>query len=222
MNTQLEQIQHLRYLTGQTNLQEVDAVRLLNLGLDHYTYLALTSDGNWQFDGSEQADAPRATATLASGQVKLQLPTDLLAIAQVTIINTDGNKNVIRPYDQNKRLYPTPRDTDEGTPSAYDLEGQTMYFNAYANEVYTVEVKYSRKPVRLEVDAPTQTLGIPSIHMEYPVLFAATRVGISVSDSAYPVLRESLEKMEKEVRRYFDKRDEDTPKRLKAFNRVIT
>lgn len=222
MNTQSEQISHLKYLTGQTNLQEVDAVRMLNLGLDHYTYLAITSDGNWQFDGSEQSDVPRATTTLSTGEVNLQLPTDLLAIAQVTIINSDGNKNVIRPYDQNKRLYPTPKSTDTGTPSAYDLEGRTIYFNAYANEDYTVEVKYSRKPVRLEVGNSTQVLGIPSIHMEYPTLFAATRVGMGLSDTTLVAYRDSLEKMEKEIRRYFDKRDEDTPKRLRAFNRVIT
>lgn len=222
MNTQSEQIKHLKYLTGQTNLSESDAIRLLNLGLDHYTYLSIASDGNWQFDGSEHANVPRATTTLATGEVKLQLPTDLLAIAQVTIINSDGNKNVIRPYDQQKRLYPTPKDTDTGTPSAYDLEGQVIYFNAYANEDYTVEVKYSRSPVKLLEGEPDQVLGIPSLHAEYPVLFAATRVGISKSDSAYSAIRDSYMKMEKEVKRFFDKRDEDTPKRLRAFNRVIT
>lgn len=222
INTQSELITHLKYLTGQDNLNDADARRLLNFALDDYTYIAITSDGNWQWDDSSNTDIPRATATLAANQVKLELPVTFLAIQQVTITDSTGNINVIEPYDQAKRQQAVPRTQDTGQPNRYDYMGGYMYFDAYADQDYTVTVHYSRPAIHLEADNDSQVVGIPTIHTEYLVFHAAHRLGIRNADNSLVQFRNEMVEMERKIRDFYGKRDEDTPKRIRAINKVIT
>jgi hypothetical protein len=221
INTQRDLVAHLKFLTGQDALSNADAARLLNFGLDSYTQLAITSDGNWQTDGLGQSDVSRATATLATGETKLQLKADFITVSQVTIDDGDDT-STLTPYDQEKRRHPVPRTDDTGVPSMYDLYGQHIYFNTYADDDYDVTIHYSRPFVHLEAGNDNQEVGIPIIHTEYPVFFAAYRLMVRNNDPSATQVRNELIDMERKVKDYFARRDEDSPRRLKVRNKVIT
>lgn len=218
MNTQSELIEHLRFMGGDnaTSLPTSDAVRLLNFALDRYSYLAITTDGRWQFDDTENTDLPRASITLSAGDIAVPLNATHLTIRFAELTDASGNKTRLKTFDRRGVDTVTPRTTDTGQPYAYDYEAGVLYFDQYVDDTYTLTIHFSRAATHLTTDNTTQVVGIPTIHTEYLVLYAAYRNSFRTNDEHRPQLREEVEQMEQDVRDFYGRRDEDTPAQLKA------
>jgi len=216
MATVSSTIEHIKDLTGQTNLSNAKGVRLINYALDKYTYLALTTDGKAQIDDSGNDDVNRAIATLQAGTNKVQMGADFIMWSFVEIEDSAGNKWRLTPYDQRFEEKTTPSPANTGRPKQYDSYGGLFYFDVYADQDYTIRAHYSRAFNHVSVDNLTATIGIPSIHAEYPALFAAGRVGMGNSDSAFSAIRAEQTLMEREIVDFYRVRDEDMPQILQA------
>lgn len=220
INTQSELVSHLRFLAGESSnsLTTEEAVRLLNFGLDRYSYIALTSDGRWQFDDTENTDVPRASATLSSGEISMPLNSTHLGIRFIEVTDSDGNKYRLSPFDRTLEDGPTPKTTDTGQPSKYDYEAGVLYFDRYSDASYTVTIHFNRSASHLTTANTTQVVGIPTIHTEYIVLFALHRLGFRTGNENRTQLRQELVELERSIQDDLSNRNEDTAERLSVVN----
>lgn len=222
MNTQSELIAHLKFLSGQDNLSETNAVRLLNIAGDEYTELMLTSDGTWQASDTSQDGLSRATATIAINKVKVSLNAEHLVIRQVSLIDSDGNESVLKEFDQAKENRVAPKSTETGKPTEYDYEEGHLRFNTYTDGEYTIKILYSKALKALEVGNSTQVVGIPSIHTEFLVLHAMYKLGFRTGDTAIAAVRNELELWKRRITKHYSRRNEDTQTQVKSRLNVIT
>lgn len=222
ITTQAELITHLKFLSGQSNLEEADSVRLLNVASDDYVVLQITSDGTWQGGDTSNDGLSRATTTLSTGAVKLSLNAEHLVIREVTLTTSGGVESVLEPFDQSQEQRVDPLSTSQSRPTQYDYEEGHLRFNAYADEDYTVRIHYSRPNKELVVGGDDAVVGIPSIHTEYLVLHAMHRLGFRTSDEARAQVRQELAVWERKIKDYYGRRDEDSKNIIKGRNKVIT
>lgn len=216
INTQTELVSHLRFLAGanSTSLPTADAVTLLNFGIDRYSYLAITSDGRWQFDDTSNADVPRASVTLKSGRIAVPLKAAHLTIRFAEITDSEGNKTRLKTFDRRALNYSTPKTTDTGQPTGYNYEAGVLYFDVYADGDYTITIHFSRAANHLTAADTTQVLGIPSIHTNFIVLYALYQLGLKTGNEHRSTIRNDIQIAEKDIEDFFGRRDEDTNPRL--------
>lgn len=217
INTQSQLIDHLRFLSGtRTNsLTDADARRLLNFAIDHYSHIAMTSDGKWQVDDSQNTDQPIATTTLSATKNQLELQPAFLSIHWVEIEDGSGNKHRVRPHDRRFAEQTTPQSSKTGRPQFYDYNGGILTFDRYADTSYTVRVFFTRAFSHLTSDGgDSQTVGVPTIHTEYLVMYAMHRLGLKTADENRAQVRQELEQMERDIRVFYGRRDEDTENRI--------
>lgn len=216
-NTVQTLIDYVKDLSGQDNASDAKIIRALNFGVDHYTYLAVTSSGKWKFDSSLNTDLPRITTSVDSSTSKVSLPTDLIAIDKVEVTE-NGKYQVVQPIDrrdnQDESL-DTVYDTN-ALPVRYDYDSAHLYLYPISDTSRTLRVSYSRAHPRFSVDNLTVSVGTIPIHEEYVALYAADRIMLGMSDTARSAVRQELMVKEAEVRDLFSKRDQDTQRRLKA------
>ena len=216
-NTVQTLIDYVKDLSGQTNASDAKIVRALNFGVDHYTYLAVTSSGKWKFDSSLNTDLPRITATITSSDNKVSLPTDLIAIDKVEV--TEGDKyQVVQPIDRRdnqSEALETVYDAN-GLPRFYDYDSAHLYLYPTSDTSRTLRVSYSRAHPRFDASDLTVSVGTVPVHEEYVALYAADRIMIGTNDPSRTNVRQELQVKEMEIRDLFSKRDQDTQRRLKA------
>jgi hypothetical protein len=216
-------VEHLKFISGQDSLHINDATRLLNFAIDDYSHIALTSSGKWKFDDFTNTDNPVATATLNAEEEHIPLETEFLMLNQVQIL-IDGKYQVLTPID--------PRDNKEnvlgtvyetsGKPIYYDYDAHNLYLYPKSDTTRTVKVLFSRAANYFDVTDTTAEIGIPRIHHEYLALKAAQKLGFRINDSTKTDIERELSRWEGvdgqggKIRDFYSKRDQDTPRRLKA------
>jgi hypothetical protein len=216
-NNVTDTIAQIKFLTGQTNLSNADAVRLINYASDKYTYLAISADGKAQVDDSgNDDDINRATTTLSSGTYKVRLGGDFLTWQYVEIEDSNGTRHRLKPYDQRFQEEVTPSSANTGRPKRYDYYGGVFYFDTYADQDYTIRAHYSRAFNHVSTDDLTATIGIPSHHAEYPALHASSRLTLANNDPSHSRLRDEVTLMERDITDFYRTRDEDMPQVLQA------
>ncbi len=222
-------IDDVKYLAGVDTLTNARAIKFINYGLDRYSSIALTSSGRWKFDATTHVDEdddrtfPIATATLQAGEESIPLETTFLTINQVQILN-DGKWQVLSPVDTRDQKYEVLRTTYDasGTPYKYDYDAHSLFIYPSSDTSRTIRVLYSRAVPH--VTAIADYLGIIDIHEEYIVDYVCDKVSLRTVDSSKVSFQEKIMKWEGAdgvsggvLRDWFSKRDQDTPKRLKAL-----
>lgn len=227
MSTYQTALDQLKFLTGQDNLSDADGTRLLDFAIDSYSDIAMKGDGRWKFDAHTTTTHPIATANLVASQNDYELDTNFLQIDRVECLVED-TWTVLTPIDRRddratplSELY-----EDDGTPEAYDYDGNSIFLYPAPDTAVTAGLKvFYTRPVSY-ITALSDTIGIPRIHTEYLALKGASRLSLKTNDQNRAQLVMEVEKMEEQIRQYFARRDEGTPKRLKpkqegAFNRTF-
>lgn len=245
MSTYQTPLDQLKFITGQDNLTDTDGLRLLNYALDAYSSIVMECDGRWKWDDSRNTDHPKGYAALVAGQSDYQLDITFLQIDQVhvkidgrwkVLTQADSRENRDEPLDQQ---YAT-----SGDPQFYDFDGESIFLypapdftdtgDLTDTDNLSLRVLYTRPATA--ITALSDTLGIPTIHAEYLALHAARQLAFRVADSARSDIRDELVKWEGQeingqrsggkIRSFFEKRDEDRPRRMKpkseaAFTRTF-
>jgi hypothetical protein len=82
---------------------------------------------DWEWDDRNLTTAPRAVATLVANQADYSLPTDMLRLQQVTVLDASGNELEVEPVSLDEYLEITSSATvTTGTPKFYALRGEQL------------------------------------------------------------------------------------------------
>lgn len=214
-NTVQTLIDYIKDITGLTNVSDAKVIRALNFGVDHYSYLRITSSNTWRWDSRNQTDLPTVTATLTTAG-KLSLENEVIAIERVEIL-LNGKYQRLDPTDLKDNS--TPLSTyygDASTPKIYDYDTRHLYFYPVPDTSYTVRVIYSRAHPRFTTTNLTQSVGVEPIHEEYIALYAADKLMIGSNDPIRAQIRQDLVEKEAEIKDLAAKQDRDTTVRLKG------
>jgi hypothetical protein len=223
-------IYDLKFITGQDSLSDADAIRLFNYAKDRYSGIAIEASGRWKFHDTTHEDAdgdntyPIATATLNANEESIPLESDFLMINQVQIYE-DGKYRVVHPIDtrDSKDNVLGATYATNGTPEYYDYDAHSLFIYPRSNTARTIKVLYSKAGKHFTTSELNAYSGIPSVHDEYLVVYAGHKLGFKLSDTARVDFRNELAKWEGAdglsggiIRNFYSKRDQDTPRRLKA------
>lgn len=204
-------------LTGQSSLSQAKFIRAINFGVDDYTRQRLLASPRFTPDSGLYGNISRVTTTLGVDEAKISLPTELITIRQVEILNGDTYQ-VVEPTDiQDHSDYPL--DTKypgTGLPVMYDIESNHMYFYPKSDEARTVRMTYQRAHPRFTVADLTGNTGVLSIDEEYLVLYASDYVMIGSSDTARVAVAQKLADKRKDIRTMFGNLDQDRAKKVRV------
>ncbi len=217
--------EHVKFITGQSNLKFKDFVRMTNFAMDDYSSIVLSIDGRWKFDDSTNTDTPIGSTTIVSGQRAYTLDTNFLTINKVEI-EIDSVRSVIKPIDQRDFKDEALEQSYQGTglPRYYDYDGQQIKLYP-APTSGTLYVDFSRPTTYFATTDSNATVGIPRIHHRYLALKVAKEVMVAQNDPSITKIEQELIAWEGQevqgrlsggkIRDYFSKRDENTPRQLK-------
>lgn len=153
-----------------------DFTARLNQGLDRFFTVALTHDGNWQFDDSNYTDLPIGVANLVSGQQDYSFASDLLTVVKVLAKDANGNWIELTPVDESqsganiyaKNIWTLPTG-NSGTPSRYDKFANSILLDPIPNYNSTggLKVNFKRNASKFVSTDTTKEPGIPSLFHGY-------------------------------------------------------
>lgn len=207
-------IEAIKFDTGQDSLTNEEVIRCINLAIDDYSFLALTSSRRWNIDDYNNTDFPIASATVNSSETSVPLETEVLNLEEVT-----WNGVILRPIDRSEFKDQTPTEVygSSGTPVAYDYDSHNLFLYPVPNATGTVQIHYSRPENYFATTDTNAAIGLPRIHHKYIIANASEQIAFAKNDPTYQkfLLRKNTE--ETKIKEFFGLRDQDTPKRLRPL-----
>lgn len=204
-------------LTGNTNLSVGKFIRGVNFAADDYTRQRLLASLRFTPDSTLHGDISRVTVDLGSGVTKLSLPTELITIRQIEVLNGDVYQ-LVEPTDIQDHA-DAPLDVKyagTGVPEVYDIESNHIYFYPVSSEATTVRMTYQRAHPRFTASDLALGLGVLSIDEEYLVLYTADYVMLGSSDSSVVAIADRLAQKRKDIRTMFGNLDQDRAKKVRV------
>lgn len=168
-------------ISGNTNRLYQFTARI-NSGQDRFAYLAMTADGRWQWDDTNNTDYPEATTNIVSGQRDYQFALEHMEIEKVLIKDSSGVWKLLDKtidtsdkYDKDARAYLENNTGNSGTPSSYDKRGNTIFLQAIPNYNSTngLKVIFKRGPNYFVYTDTIKVPGFASIFHDYLSLWAS-------------------------------------------------
>jgi hypothetical protein len=204
-------------LTGQTNLAVDKFIRGVNFAVDDYTRQRLLASPRFTPDSTLYGNISRVTVSLGSGVEKLSLPTELITIRQIEVLNDDVYQ-LVEPTDiQDHSDEPlSTKYSGSGIPEVYDIESNHIYFYPVPSESMTVRMTYQRAHPRFTASDLSLSLGVLSIDEEYLVLYTADYVMLGSSDSAVVAVSQRLAQKRVDIRTMFGNLDQDRAKKMRV------
>lgn len=154
---------------------EKDVVRGVNLALDRFVYLAISSNSKWQFDDYNNTTSPVATTDIVADQIDYVLDFDFLTIESVEIKDTDGSWRKLKQVDRREQTEALGQEQKTSTtqPLQYDLRGKQLYLIAPSSVNVTggLRVFFQRKASYFVVGDTVKEPGVLPIFSEYFILY---------------------------------------------------
>lgn len=207
------------YTTAQKTLD-------INNALNRYMMLAISAEGKWQVDDSNQTDYPIVFGDVVSGQQDYSFTTDeqgnqILDIYKVRIKDSAGNWHTLKQRDL-MGLDDSPlNSTSTGTPTQYDLTANGIFLTDIPNYNSTdgLEIYVSRTPSYFLTSDTTKKAGIPWTHHEYLAIRPAYYYSLTKGLPQTKNLGEEMLRMEQIIEKYYSDRNKDDRLRLTAVPR---
>lgn len=199
--------------------------RRINAALDRYEFLAITSDGTWEYDDKNNTDLPVASTNLVSGQRDYSLPgfsDELFGIEKILAADPAGNIRELYPVNLNSRMSRNIWETTPATPGVpyrYEKFGESILLDAVPNYNYSsgLKIVVKRRGVRFTAADTLTRPGIPSIHHMYlahhaslPYLLASPSIPSSKKNDIAALIQQE----EESIKEYYSKRAADEPTRI--------
>lgn len=231
-NTAKDLYDHLKFLTGQSNLSVVDANHLFKYAVDDYSFHAMISDGVHKFDDTThtnelgQATYPVSSSTVSPSSPRIALDATFLMLDRVTV-TVDGVERPLEAVDRrdHKSTSLVAVFGSSGVPRAYDYDAHGIEVFPHPDQEYTVTAYYSRAARYIDVSDDVTEIGIPRLHHFYLILHAARQLGFRTIDGNRADIAAELVKWEGEevsgrviggkIAEYYTQRDEDRVRRIK-------
>lgn len=217
----------LGYVSGDTRRRK-EFTADVNLALDDFTQLALTSSGTWQWDDTNHTDYPIITRNLVASQRDYTFTQDesnnlILEIYKVMVADSSGTFREIKPKDVQSEddtvgFYDGKNTT--GAPAYYDKTGNGIFLEPIPDFSYTngLKVYINREASYFTDTDTTKKAGIPGIFHRYLTARAcydyARRHNLVIQDR----FRLEVQEIEQKAYDYFSRRSRDERKRLSVSN----
>ncbi|MFA5197677.1 MAG: hypothetical protein WC437_04650 [Patescibacteria group bacterium] len=205
-----------------TSFPVEDFARSVNAWLRTLGFTMWQRSYGWQFDDSNQTTLPIATATLTNGQGDYSLPSTILAIEEVYVMNSAGHYVRIKQIDPSLR-----RDDLEttysvaGMPECYDVIGNSVVlYPAPSSSNVTLasglKLHLSRDIVPFESTDTTDSPGIPESLQPYLCYGSALDYAMSknLDTNKVVIIRSGLEIYQRKVEDYAEERNKDFPTKI--------
>lgn len=199
----------------------------INRRQDMLIQLALTSDGVWQYDDTNNTDYPEFTTDIVSGQRDYPLDVSMIEIDKVCVKNaaTNGIFSVIPPMDiqdQNATTYIANNPTNVGIPWRYDKTANSIILDPTPNYSCSGGLKViAHRGANYFVS--TDTTKVPGFagHLhEYLSAGAAFDYATDRGmDRKAAKLAARVAKLESDIVDFFSKRSRDQQKQIKPAYR---
>lgn len=209
--------------TGVNSYPLADKASDCNEALDRFWYLAMTADGSWQIDDSNQTDLPSSTTGLNSGQRDYGLNTEMMVVEKVLVKNTAGDWSELLPIDirlsqtswRAKNIIQTPT-ADAGIPTHYDVSGRSLFLTPVPNytQAASLKVFFKRGPSYFISTDTTKQPGIPSIFHNYIHRYASLQYLVDKGVDRKNDLSSEVQLLERAIVEHYSKRLTNEPTKL--------
>lgn len=213
--------------TDTTSLPVNDFFRSVNSKLRKAAFLMWKSDSSWEFDDSNYDTYAIATTALVDGQQTYTLPTELLDIQRVEVMDNDGNYHLIDQFVKEKiGIALTEYNEEDGMPMYYDImDGALFLYPAPSDSEVTtaagLKIYLSRDIDEFDTTDTTKEPGIKEIFHPYLAFSAAYDYAISknMGQQRVQLLSNELTKYERSIEEYYSKRNKDYKVKLSPSSR---
>jgi hypothetical protein len=215
----------VNFLCGSTSATYLnsDKVRNMNVAYQDVARLIWESDGTWSYDDSNNTDTPRAFRTIANASASYLIPTTALRIKDVEVKNASGDWFVMKPITLDEmQISPDEWLTGTGMPLYYQLEGNEIRLFPAPGTGYTtmasgMSVRLSRAVTELGVSATSTVPGFATPF--HRILSYAAAIDFTQDNQQRQFLAIQKDRLEKGLTRFYSKRTEDAPARIRPLKR---
>lgn len=197
-----------------------DRTRNVNKWYHKAAIIIQTADGTWQWDDTNNTTLPIGTADLVSGQQDYTLSDAMLEVEMIEFKDANGNWIVGKPIDISSFAHYgqtlSGYQTTNGTPSEYDKRGRSLFLYPAPNYNSTggLKVHFKRSAAIFAVTDTTKEPGFEVTFHEYLALGAALDYCLLYKQERVPMLREQIQIMESDMKRFYARRTKDLPRRI--------
>ncbi len=148
----------------------------INRRQDRFVQLAISADGRWQYDDTNNTDYPEATTAIVSGQRDYPLDVSMMEIESISILGSANTSNYTQIYAIDvtdgsglSRSYIENNPSGGGMPCAYDKTANSIIFNVNPNysAPLGIKVRFKRGTNYFISTNTTQVPGFPALFHDY-------------------------------------------------------
>jgi hypothetical protein len=206
--------------TNSTSYPIAKFTRDCNNAYAQFMMLALRASGKWQVDDTNQSDYPEIKINLIANQYDYPFTTDasttpnqILDIERVecAVDSTGSTFALLEAYDEMDEDSIVQARTVTGKPFRYSKRANGIFLDPTPDFSLTngLRVFFSRTPVYFLTSDTTKTAGIPDMFQEYLVYRPAYLFCVTNMPSLAPGYLAFLQKMEKDIARFYSSRNKD-------------
>jgi len=148
-----------------------DKARNMNRWIYKVVTWIYKANSKWQFDDSNHTDLPIITTTLVNSQRSYELPSDLIKLQRVEVLDNNGNYQLIKPKDQSQiNIALSEYQETDGMPKYYDIIGNSLFlYPAPDNGVSVTLAKGLKLYIAREINlfVSTDTIQEPGFSENY-------------------------------------------------------
>jgi hypothetical protein len=176
--------------------------RRLNQAKDKFFTIAQKYDVLWNWDDRRFADSdltlPIATTNIVSGTKDYLFNEELLVLVQVFVKDSSGTFHELTPQDDRNSPRAYDLQSSTGTPTSYELVGNSILLDATPNYSSTggLKVVFKRKATNFVYTDGAVPISVPQIFFSYLANAASLPYLREKSLKHYPAVKQDVEEME--------------------------
>lgn len=195
----------------------------INEAQDRFAFLAMSADGKWQWDDSNNTDYPIATRNIVSGQRDYDFALEHLEIEKVLIKDASGTwRTLDRILDAGDELdtetdsYLENNTGNTGTPQAYDKMSNAIFFDRTPdyNSTGGIRIYFKRGPNYFIYSDTTKKPGFASIFHDYLSIRASAMYMLERKIDGAKDMFVLMQAKETDIKEFYSRRNKDERGRL--------
>ena len=177
--------------------------------IDRFYTIAFKYDQLWNFDDRNQTDLPIASTNVITSQQDYQFASELLGVTQVFCKDSSGTFQELEEQDDRNDPEAYLRKQATGTPTHYELVGNSILLSPIPNYNSTLGLKvtFKRNGVKPAHDVASDVSpGIPSLFHPFLANYASLQTAIDKQMDNRRDLAALVEKDEISIREFISNR----------------
>ena len=204
-------------------LDDATLLRRVNQAYEDVISFIMGCDGKWQFDDTSYTDVPIGITTLVAGQQDYTFATDVLEVEQVSVLDSAGNFQLLKPLDIHELgVDPSEFAKEDGMPQYYDKQGRSLLLypapaSGQATLTNGLKVTFKRTAdlyTSAQVTTGTKTPGF-ALPFHIIIAFKASMSYCAAyKPKVVPYLVSEVQRLEKGLAEHYGRREQDRRKRI--------